>query len=296
MERLKSHEYTDTKKKYFIYKTKGILSDIYILRRQVQNYANSERIDLLGVDNDNNIVIIEIKDEQVDEKVIPQVMRYAFWVETNPDSIKNLWLEHTDRPEDLEFDWSEKLNIRILIIAPFFNSSVQKLVSKVKYQIELIEFKKFKDEDADYIFLNNLEIEEPKTSGVTISKREHGLEFYESERNPNSAKIFWNVANKMEEYLKGKNWNLTRSNNRSYISFKYGFPVVCGIRWLGTKSMALFLKVTKEKAQSISIKNFPLLEYREQWNEANYKVDSTNIDLSEFSPLFDAAYKYISGE
>ena len=49
-----------------IYQTKGILSDIYILRRQVQNYANSERIDLIGVDNDNNIVIIEIKDEQVD--------------------------------------------------------------------------------------------------------------------------------------------------------------------------------------------------------------------------------------
>jgi len=41
------------------------------------------------LDNENNIVIVEIKDEMVNESVLYQVTRYALWVEAHPDAIKN---------------------------------------------------------------------------------------------------------------------------------------------------------------------------------------------------------------
>ena len=47
-------------------------------------------MDLVGLDKDNNIVIIEVKDEIVEESVISQVMEYAMWLESNPDLIKTL--------------------------------------------------------------------------------------------------------------------------------------------------------------------------------------------------------------
>ncbi len=222
-----------------LWENKGMLPDIYLLSRQVQSSSGSERIDLLGLDSDNNVVIIELKDEDVTEEVILQVMRYAFWVEANPDSIRTLWLEKKNKPEDFEFDWTQKLELRILMIAPSFNQDVRKLINKVSYKIELIEFKKFNDGESDFIFLNQLENRRDPLYKPTALRYsgEYDEEFYKSQRNPNSVPIFLKIANTIEEYLRNKGWNLTRSNNRSYISFKYGFPIVCGIKWIGSKSM-----------------------------------------------------------
>ena len=282
-----------------LWENKGILgSDIYLLSRQITSYGGSDRIDILGLDSDNNIVIVEVKDEEVDERVISQVMRYAFWVETNPDSVKTLYLEKKDKEEDFEFDWSQKPSIRILIVAPSFNQDIRKLVGKVNYEIELIELKKFNDGKNDLIFVNQLDSQEvkPYKASTLRYSGEYGEEFYKSQRNPNSVPIFLKIADLMGEYIKNKGWNLVRSNNKNYISFKYGFPVVCGVKWIGSKSLALFFKISKETAESIKIQDFPLLRYEDQWNEASYKIDSVNLDLTKFDKLFEASYKSISGK
>ncbi len=281
-----------------IWENKGILPDIYLLSRQATSYTGSDRIDLLGLDNDNNIVIIEIKDEEVDEKVISQVMRYAFWVETNPDSIKVLHSEKKSDEEDFEFDWSQKPSIRILIVAPSFNQSVRKLISKVNYDIELIELKKFNDGGNDFVFINQIEDKEikPYKASTLRYTGEYDEEFYLSQRNSHSVPIFMRVANLMELYLKNKGWDLTRSNNKNYISFKYGFPIVCGVKWIGSKSIGIFFKISKEFAENNQIPEFPLYKYQEQWNEATYKIDSVDIDLSKLDFFFEQAYKQISGK
>lgn len=281
-----------------IWENKGILPDISLLSRQVQSYGGADRIDLLGLDSDNNIVIIEVKDEEVDERVISQVMRYAFWVETNPDSVKTLYLEKKDKVEDFEFDWSQEPSIRILIVAPSFNQDVKKLISKVSYDIELIELKKFNDGKNDFIFVNQLDSQEiqPHKASTLKHTGEYNEEFYKSQRNPNSVPIFMKVADLVEGYIKNKGWDLKRGNNKNYISFKYGFPNVCGVKWIGTLSFGIFFKVSKEFAESINIPEFPLYKYEEQWNEATYKVDSVNIDLKKLDDLFEASYKAISGK
>ena len=271
-----------------------VLPDIKILQRQMQSYTSEDRIDLIGIDSENNIVIIEVKDGEVTENVIPQVMRYAFWIETHPDAIKSRWLE-SDLSEDSKFDWEKKLNIKILIIGPSFKSSVRKLINKINYDIELIEFKKFEEGKDSYIFLNNLPIEKEKISKIKYAG-DYDEAFYKTERNPNSVDIFLKVADKLEQYAKLREWNLNRSNNKSYISFKHGFPIVFGINFIGSKSMCLFFKIPKEKAESIKIEGTQMYKYEDEWTQVLYKVESADIDLEKFKPLFDASYEYITNK
>lgn len=278
-----------------IFETKNILPDVYILKKQLIINAGQGRIDLVGIDNENNILVIEIKDEVVDEGVIPQVMSYAFWVETHPDAIKNIWHEWRNKPEDLHFNWDKEFDLKIIIIGPSFKPSVQKLINRISYPVELIEFKKFNDGSSDYIFLNKLILEEERTSKPVNTTREYDENFYVENYNPNSAKEFWKLSNKVETYLKTKGWNLTRSNNQSYISFKYGFPIVCGVNFIGSKSFCLFFKIPKRTAQEIKISGQEMFRYEENWNQVLYKVESGEVEIKKFEPLFVAAYNNIVG-
>lgn len=278
-----------------IFETKNILPDVFLLKRQLQ-ISRDNRIDLIGLDKENNILIIEIKDELVDESVIPQVLNYAIWVETHPDAIKSIWLEQKNLSEDFSFDWEKQFNIKIVIVGPSFKPSVQKSVNKINYPIDLIEFKKFTDEIQDYIFLNLLITEKEKTLKPVSTTREYTEEFYKKHRNPKSAEQFWSLAGRIEKYIKEKGWNLQRSNTTFYISFKYGFPIVFGIMFLGSRSFGLFFKVSRKTAEKIKISGYELHRYEDQWNQALYKVESADINLKKFEPLFEASYRNIVGK
>jgi len=274
----------------------NMIPDVFLLKRQLQTYTREERMDLVGIDNENNILIIEIKDETVDESVIPQAMKYALWVETHPDAIKSIWLEQKNKPEGYVFDWEKEFNIKIMIIGPSFKPSVQRLVNRVTYPVELIEFKKFSEVEKDYIFLNKLIIEEEKPVKPVSTVRKYDEQYYKDNYNPKSAGEFWELASKIENYIKDKKWNLDRSNCSFYISFKYGFPIVFGITFMGSKSYGLFFKIPKETVERISIEGHQMYRYEEGWNQALYKVESADIDLGRFEPLIEAAYKNIVGE
>jgi len=277
-----------------IFETKNILPDVFLLKRQLSTYKREERIDLVGVDNENDILVIEIKDEIVDESVIPQVLKYAVWVETHPDAIKSIWLEQKDKPEEFIFDWEKEFSLKIIIIAPSFKPSVQRLINRITYPVELVEFKKFNDGRNDYVFLNKLIIEEEKAIKPVSTYREYDEEFYKENYNPKSAEEFWKLCNRVEKYIKTKGWNLIRNNNKGYVSFKYGFPIVFGVTFIGSKSFCLFFKIPEGIARKIKIEGHEILRY--EWNQALYKVESGSINLNKFDPLFSAAYKNIVGE
>ena len=61
---------------YLVNNTK-ILGDI-ILSKQTRSGTGSDRSDIIGIDNDNNIVLIELKNDNVREDIISQVLRYVY--------------------------------------------------------------------------------------------------------------------------------------------------------------------------------------------------------------------------
>lgn len=97
--------------------SKSDVDDIFLLKRQIRGGTKQGIPDIVGLDKDGNICIIEMKNVTVDASIIPQVLQYAFWAETNPDSIKSLWLEVETKPDDLSVSWDD-FEVRIIVIAP----------------------------------------------------------------------------------------------------------------------------------------------------------------------------------
>src|ERR1051326_7260220 len=95
-----------------IFETSGLLKDVVLLNRQVRGGGKSGIPDILGIDGNGDVCILEMKNVAVDSGIIPQVLKYAMWVETHPDAIKALWLENPDKPEDMSPDWND-FQIRI---------------------------------------------------------------------------------------------------------------------------------------------------------------------------------------
>ena len=271
----------------FILGTKEILSDIFILKRQVR--AGRDVPDMVGVDQENCAVIIENKNVPVDEESLPQIMRYAIWAETHQDTIRVWWQEAEDRPG---IDW-ERLQIRLIVLAPSIKPTVPRLVRKLGYAVDLIEIKKFVVGSDEIIVVNQLElpVEEGRASakGLQVYDRE----FYKDRRNPRSVEAFFELEGELERIVKRKAWNLEPKFNADYAGFKHGFFNVFSVNWVGTKSFAVFVKLPKSKIA----KGKRLCPYPSEYRWKNLIIRATdNLRPKRLIPLLQFAYDSLVGE
>ena len=275
----------------YLMKTKDIFSDIFILKLQVN--AGRDILDMVGIDKDNNIVIIENKNVQVTEDILPQILRYAIWAETNPDSIKAMWLESENRPMDVEIDW-DKIDIRIIILAPSIKLTVPRLLQKINYNVELMEIKRFSTEDEQVILLNKLEEPSKVQHGVVRASEIYDRKYQMSRRNKQSVKEFFNIVEKIEKIIEKKKLKLDKKLNKYYVGFKFGFPLAFGVHWLGTKSFEIFFKVQPEQLSKFK-KICPYdFKYDKNWKQVSIKYE--NINLKKLEKVFVWAYDSLAGE
>ena len=199
-----------------IFKTPEILEDIFLIKRQIRGGNKDGIPDIIGIDNDGNICIVEMKNVTVDASIIPQVLEYAFWAETNPDSIKSLWLETDEKPDDLSISWDD-FKVRIIVIAPQILSSTLDIVDKINYQVDLIEVNRWIEGDNQLLFVKKLEKDERKSKYKPVTGLEtYDEEFYSKEYNKESAKKFIKYVHEVERIVAEKNWNLETKFNKHY--------------------------------------------------------------------------------
>jgi hypothetical protein len=276
-----------------VFETQEILEDIFLIKRQVRGGKKSGIPDIVGVDNDGNVCIVEMKNSAVDASIISQVLEYAFWAETNPDSIKSLWLEYEKKPDELSISWDD-FQVRIIIIAPNISKSTLDIVEKINYPVDLIEIKRWIDGDNQLLLVNKLEDEKrikPKTvSGLPPAYDE---EFYKKEFNKESAKEFMKYTKEIESIVKERGWALETKYNKHYCGFKAGFFLAFGIQWMGSKTFAFFFKLNEKQANNIPIK---MTKYINQWKQAYYYIKPRETKTKDFLPLFEMAYKKLTGD
>jgi len=279
----------------YLFNTRGLLQDISIISRQIRS-RTSDGIkipDMLGVDEQGNVVIIENKNVPVDEKIIGQVLTYAIWAESNPDSIKNIWLEKA--LEGTEPDW-DNLQIRIIVVAPEIKRHLTKFVGKIGYPVDLVELKRFVIDDNEFILVSEIEAEGQQTARPAHTMQEWGFDFYRTEHNMKSVKDMERVVNDVEKYIKSLGFELEKKFNKHYVGFKYGFSNVCGVDWMGSKSFGLYFKVPKHAPSPKQVQGLEYREYSERWKQAQYKVESVDFDIEKLRSLFEAAYRNARGE
>ena len=235
---------------------------------------------------------MELKNCPVDSSIIPQVLQYAFWAEKNPDSIKSLWLESDNRPDDITPSWDD-LQVRILVIAPSILRSTLDLVDKINYKVDLIEVKKWIEGKNEILFVNKLEPEPKKPTRPVSGQPTYDEEFYKTIYNHASVDQFLRYAADLDKYVKKQGWELEIKFNQYYCGFKGGFFNAFGIKWIGSKTFAFFFKLPKKEAENLG----PVMsKYENQWKEAVYNISPDKTKISNFKPLFERAYKKLSGD
>jgi hypothetical protein len=80
---------------------------------------------------------------------------------------------------------------------------------------------------------------------------------------------------------------------KCYCGFKAGFFNAFGIQWIGTKTFAFFIKLSERDAKRTKI---PMTRYEEPWGQAVYFIEPGKTKVADFGPLFEAAYRKLSGE
>jgi hypothetical protein len=270
-----------------VFEAVGVLEDIFPLKRQVRGGGKNTIPDIIGIDKDGNVCVIELKNVTVDASVIPQVLQYAIWAETSPDSIKSLWLESKARPDDITINW-ESLTVRIMVVAPAILRSTLVVADKINYPVDLIEVNRWVEGSDEYLLVNRLERETTPTRVKPAS----GMESYDENHfktnfNPQSAAHFLEAARSVEQFVKKNDWALELKFNKNYCAFKNGFFNAFGLKWISSRTFVIFAKLSEAEAKKTGVK---LSKYDSVWKEAIVQVDPGKLMLDEIRPLLEAAY------
>jgi hypothetical protein len=275
----------------YVLAAREILSGVFILKRQVR--AGRDIPDMVGIDEDNNAVIIENKNQPVDEEILPQIMRYAVWAETHQDAIKAWWLEAKDRPDDVEVDW-DNLQIRLIVLAPSIKPTVSRLVKKLGYVVDLIEIKKFVVGSDEVIVVNRVEYPEDggrPTKGIVV----YDKEFYKAGRDPRSVDAFFRLEAELEQIARMRGWKIEPKFNAYYVGFKSGFFNVFGVHWVGTKSFEVFAKIPSSKCgRAKRLCPYPS-EYNERWKQLTVRA-TPGLRPRRLIRVLQLAYDSVVGE
>lgn len=273
-----------------IFETPEILEDMFLLKRQIRHGGKTGIPDIVGIDTDGNVCIIEMKNVAVDASIIPQVLQYAFWAETNPDSIKSLWLECEEKPDDLEISWDD-FRVRVIVIAPTIFRSTLDIVNKINYPVDLIEVKRWVEDSNHLLLVNKLEQEKGPRVKTAKGLGTYDEEFYKKEYNKNSAVEFLKYCEEVDGLVNAHGWPLEKKYNKHYCGFKAGVRIAFGIYWLGSKTFALFFKLPEEE-----FKAFPdMKRYDSQWKQGYIPIVPGKTKVKDYLPLFEAAYKRFAG-
>lgn len=275
-----------------VFETSEILEEITLIKRQVRGGNKAGIPDIIGVDSDGSICILELKNVKIDAGIIPQVLEYAIWAEANPDSIKSLWLELNEKPEDVEINW-EKPEVRILIIGPSISRATLEFVERINYQVDLVEIKRWIEGKNQILMVNRLE---PDEKGYKVKPvkglRTYDENYYKSKRNKKSVDHFLKYAADVEKIIKQKGWNLETKFNAYYCAFKAGFFIAFRIKWIGTKSFGFMFKIPKKDLKKFEIKP---TRYIEEQERAIFNIEPGKTQVKDFIPLFEYSYKAMGG-
>jgi hypothetical protein len=280
----------------YIFDNQDILGgDITIIYRQIRTGHKQGIPDMLGVDQDERICLIELKNGTADESILPQALAYAIWAETNPDSVKAIWLESKRKPEDIQIDW-DNLDIRIILLAPSFKSTVPRMVRKLGYQVDLIQVRRYIWETEEFLLVEVLEAERLPKAVTTKPKGEWDWDYYASEHGKEATDQFRRVVEAIDRLCKEKGWEVIYNLNKYYTGFKLGNRIVFDVSWGGTYAWKVELKLKPGEGDNLKGNHWEFQRYDDDFHNAVFRpLNPNNSDLTELEPLFEKAYQNIAG-
>jgi hypothetical protein len=201
-----------------------------------------------------------------------------------------LWLEATDRPEGLEVNW-EEYEVRILVIAPSIDRSTLEHVTKINYQVDLIEIAKWSEGKQSWLLVNKLEATPSKKVRPVSGLKVYDQSVYGSIFNPKSVPGFLKVSKAVQDFCVKNKWPVEGKYNKNYYGCKIGNSIVFGVKWIGSRSYGLFFKVPEPYARKTRVPGYKMHKYEKPWHQAVFQVTGDNLQLKRFKQLYQTALK-----
>jgi hypothetical protein len=274
----------------YVFQNQELLGDVFIIYRQIRTGTKQGVPDMIGVDQDSRICIIEMKNVEVGEDILPQILGYAMWAETNPDSIKAIWLESKHKPEDIELDW-DNLDVRAIVVAPSYRPTVRRMANKIGYPVDLIQMQRFTHENDEFLLVEVLtEQPSPKVMGTW------DWEYYEKEHGKEAIEPFRKAVNQLSNFVEKNKWDIPSNMNKYYVGFKLGNRVLFGVHWSGTHAWNIRMKIPQEIASAFKGQYWEFQRYDNDFHEALFRPkNKKTAEISELEPLILEAFKFNSG-
>lgn len=270
----------------YVLGAKEILSGVHILKRQVRS-SGRDIPDMVGIDREG-AVIIENKNREVDEGILPQITRYAVWAETHQADIKTFWLEAKDCPRDILPDW-ENLPFRLIVLAPSIKPIVLRLAKQFAYEVAFIEINRFVVGSDEIILVNHLESAEDEARGVARGMQVHDKDFYKKNHDSQTVDAFFDLVVEVEGIVKANGWDLTSGFTDWGLAFKHGRRAF-GIEFWNKTSFGMFLQLSTKGAAARAKKLCP---YPSEYDGRKFfDIEVTkDVEPKRLRPVLQLAYE-----
>jgi hypothetical protein len=218
---------------------------------------------------------------------VPQVLGYAIWAETHPDSIKSMWPESKNQPDDFIPDF-DKFDVRIIVVAPSFEPAVAQHMLKINYDVDLMEISRFEVHKEEFILVNRIEPAAPTKNKTAQGTGVYDLDFYEKNYNKDSAKNFFSYIESTKKLVSDRGWPLEYKMNKGYAVFKVGSSQCFGIQFVGTKSFGFFFKLTEPETKNSTPDAVKMHKYSNEWKHSEFKIEPGKSNVEDYLPLMQA--------
>jgi len=287
---------SETEFEQYIFENQEVLGgDINIIHRQIRTGSKQGIADMIGVDQDSRICIIEVKNVEADENILPQALGYALWAESRPDALKAIWLESKSRPDSIQIDW-DRFELRIILVAPSFRNTVPNMASKLGYKVELYQVRRYSYENNDLLLVDVLNTQPSNRSGVTKVLGDWSWETYKADHDKDATIQFKNMVEAINSFSKKHDWDLPYNLNKCYTGFKLGTRVVFSVHWASNSTWNVKLKIPEKTAKQFQGKTWEYQRYDSSFSEALFKPLNPDAQaIGELKNYLIKAYENVSG-
>jgi len=299
-------------------------SKILIIGRQVTTNLNTF-IDLLGVDNHGNTVVIELKREKTPRETIAQLIEYASFVDNlDYEQLNEIFQNYMNEETELEnyheeyfgnsddsstISWNK--SSKLVIVAQEITQEIKQTalyLRKKGLDLYCLEFKYFINSEnsqmisSDFVIGDESFIRKKVNSGAQLPKTNKKI--FLSGLDTNGKKVFQRIfdfADKEKLLIRwgAKGFSLNVQNKSEFIGLIFGYPLNCPYN---QSIITGFRQIEKKIADSdsivklfsIGIEELNLFTIQVGYlgnNELKWKIDS--VDNQKIDQLIELLKKIV---
>ena len=194
--------------------------DLLILGRQ----ASSDRrdiVDLVAVNSKNQLVIVELKKDKADERVIPQILRYYHWIYQHLEGTERL----LDKKKAQSPQYANRIidrgqDPKIVVVAGEIDPVLVSLSNYVDVDMKFLEMKVHGEGTVDHVQMNLVSPDRERfapTRTKPESWEECGARTAATEDTIRTGKQLGTI---IDETIKSEKWSLAPRFNQGYVPYR----------------------------------------------------------------------------